>query len=592
MKKLAVFLLTGLTCASMLFGCGSKNDTVETVPVAEVQESTAAPAETESETETETVEEDVPPEEGMVKSDLTGEWISGDLADQRPIAVMIPDENAALPHYGLSNADILYECSVEGNMTRLMAVFKDWKNIERIGNIRSCRDYYVYWAKEWDAIYCHIGGPFYILNAINDPTTNNITGAVLASDPSQKKGLYDAAFYRTSDRKAPHNAYTSGDRIDKAAQALGYSETYTENYQSDHFKFASTNNPNTLEQYGSSAIPATKIDLAGAYPITKTYFEYNEEDGLYYRFQGMQKGDQKHMDGANNKQLAFKNVLVQFAYYETRDAKGYLSFQCHDDTKDGYYFTNGKGIHVTWKKTSDFAPTKFYDDNGNLCGFDVSMAKIVANSLFGDPEKVKFVEQSSDERVPNLVNGNVDICFQFMTISAERAQQIEFTIPYYTEGCEALLHTNSKYKTGEQLLAAMDSGTKVTVAILQNSFAEDIVADVFAGHDNYTVDQYEDQALLYQALASGRCDVAVCDMSNAKYQASLDSNYIATGIAGRPQNYGAGVQKGDQVWLNYVNTVLQDAMSGATYQSYIDAFEQWFGVKLDPPKTGKPAMYC
>ena len=365
MKKLAVFLLTGLTCASMLFSCGSKNDTVETVPVAEVQESTAAPAETESETETATVEEDVPPEEGMVKSDLTGEWISGDLADQRPIAVMIPDENAALPHYGLSNADILYECSVEGNMTRLMAVFKDWKNIERIGNIRSCRDYYVYWAKEWDAIYCHIGGPFYILNAINDPTTNNITGAVLASDPSQKKGLYDAAFYRTSDRKAPHNAYTSGDRIDKAAQALGYSETYTENYQSDHFKFASTNNPNTLEQYGSSAIPATKIDLAGAYPITKTYFEYNEEDGLYYRFQGMQKGDQKHMDGANNKQLSFKNVLVQFAYYETRDAKGYLSFQCHDDTKDGYYFTNGKGIHVTWKKTSDFAPTKFYDDNGN-----------------------------------------------------------------------------------------------------------------------------------------------------------------------------------------------------------------------------------
>ena len=84
----------------------------------------------------------------------------------------------------------------------------------------------------------------------------------------------------------------------------------------------------------------------------------------------------------------------------------------------------------------------------------------------------------------------------------------------------------------------------------------------------------------------------MCDMSNAKYQASLDSNYIATGIAGRPQNYGAGVQKGDQVWLNYVNTVLQDAMSGATYQSYIDAFEQWFGVKLDPPKTGKPAMYC
>lgn len=238
------------------------------------------------------------------------------------------------------------------------------------------------------------------------------------------------------------------------------------------------------------------------------------------------------------------------------------------------------------------APWHFYDENGNLCGFDVSMAKILANSLFGDPEKVEFVEQSSDERVPNLVNGNADICFQFMTISAERAQQIEFTVPYYTEGCEALLHKDGKYTSADELLAAMDNGEQITIAILQNSFAEDIVAALFPDYSGcYTVDQYEDQALLYQALESGRCDAAVCDMSNAKYQAVLDDSFIASGISGYPQNYGAGVQKGDQVWLNYVNTVLIDAMSGATYQSYIDAFEEWFGVRLDPPTTGKPAMY-
>ncbi len=98
MKKLAVFLLTGLTCASMLFGCGSKNDTVETVPVAEVQESTAAPAETESETETETVDERCfLRKKALVKSDLTGEV---DQRRSRQISVrspvMIPDENAAL----------------------------------------------------------------------------------------------------------------------------------------------------------------------------------------------------------------------------------------------------------------------------------------------------------------------------------------------------------------------------------------------------------------------------------------------------------------------------------------------------------------
>lgn len=365
MKKLSVFLLTGLACTFLLFGCGKEETPVETVAINEVESVPEPESEVETETETETVDEDLPPEEGMVRSPLTNEWISGDLAEQRPIAVMIPDENACLPHYGISNADILYECNVEANMTRLMAVFKDWKDMDRIGNVRSCRDYYVYWAKEWDAIYCHIGGPFYILPIINDDTTDNITGAVLASDSSQKKGLVDAAFYRTDDRSAPHNAYTSGDRIESAIEKLGYSETYTSNYQGDHFKFASESSPNTLEQYGDKALSATKIDLAGAYSITKTYFEYNEEDGLYYRYQGMQKGDQRHMDGATNTQLAFKNVLVQFTHYETRDAKGYLSFQCHDTTKDGWFFTNGKGIHVTWEKTSDYGATRYYDDDGN-----------------------------------------------------------------------------------------------------------------------------------------------------------------------------------------------------------------------------------
>ena len=102
--------------------------------------------------------------------------------------------------------------------------------------------------------------------------------------------------------------------------------------------------------------------MSSCYPISETYFEYNEEDGLFYRYQ---YGD-PHVDAAfDNTQLAFKNVLVQFAYYEVRDDNGYLAFQVHDDTKDGYYFTNGKGIHVTWEKTADYEPTRFYDDNGN-----------------------------------------------------------------------------------------------------------------------------------------------------------------------------------------------------------------------------------
>ena len=255
-----------------------------------------------------------------------------------------------------------------------------------------------------------------------------------------------------------------------------------------------------------------------------------------------------------------------------------------DEVLDRGYLIVGTG--------STNAPWHFYNDDGELVGFDIEMAKIVAQSLFGDPEKVEFVEQSSDERVPNVVNGNVDITFQFMTINASRAQQLEFTIPYYVEGAEVLLHKNSKYTTGDELMAALEAGEPVTVAVLQNSFAEQLV-DIVLGkeYENVTVDQYEDQALLYQALESGRCDAATPDMSNAQYLAATDPNFIATGISGYPQLYGGGVAKGDQVWLNYVNTVLLDAMCGANYNLYNDAYAEWFGVELDPPQTGKPSMY-
>lgn len=360
MKRLQVLFLVALSSSLLLFGCGK--DAEETAqPIVEPIVEAQPVSEEESEEQVEEAEDlDTPPAEGMVRSPLTNEWIDGDLEDARPIAVMSPNDSNALPHYNFSKADILYECPVEGGITRSMAVFKDWEDLDRIGNVRSSRDYFIYWALEWDSIYVHFGGPFYIDELIEKESTNNITGCSYGD--GGKVGLYENAFYRATDRSAPQNAYTSAEGINNAIDKFGYSKTYREDYYvADHFKFASENEPNTLEDY-SDAFTATEIDLAKAYPINKTSFTYNSEDGLYYRYM-YGKAD---TDAANNnQQLAFKNVLVQFAYYEVRDQKGYLAFQVHDSTRDGYYFTNGKAIHVTWEKSTDYGPTKYYDDNGN-----------------------------------------------------------------------------------------------------------------------------------------------------------------------------------------------------------------------------------
>ena len=84
-------------------------------------------------------------------------------------------------------------------------------------------------------------------------------------------------------------------------------------------------------------------------------------------------------------------------------------------------------------------PWHFRDENGEMAGFDVDIAKIVAKGLFGDRTKIEFVNQASDARIPNIVTDKVDITCQFMTVTAERAQQVNFTIPYYREGVGLLL---------------------------------------------------------------------------------------------------------------------------------------------------------
>ncbi len=303
------------------------------------------------------VEDDsVPPHGGMVRSPLTNEWVDQSVAQTRPVAVMIPNEKDAVPHYNLSEASVVYEASVEGRMTRLMAVYEDWENLPKIGNVRSLRAYFAYWAFEWDAFIIHYGGPFFINELVNQTTTENING-ILGSD--------SGAFFRTTDRSAPHNSYTSGAGLLQVISQKDYSTDYRGLTDENHFRFATKAEPNSLAQYGSAAKSAIQIDMSGCYPLTRCYFKFNEEDGLYYRYQYLSgTSDGPHIDEATGEQLSFKNILIQNTKCEDL-GEGYLAFQCHDSTRDGWFFTNGRGIHVTWEKTSDYGATRFYDDFGN-----------------------------------------------------------------------------------------------------------------------------------------------------------------------------------------------------------------------------------
>ena len=81
-----------------------------------------------------------------VKSYLTGEDVSVGIGHRRPIAVMLGNDTNGAPQSGTENAGVIYEAPVEGSITRLMAIIEDYDNIPRIGSVRSCRDYFLFYA--------------------------------------------------------------------------------------------------------------------------------------------------------------------------------------------------------------------------------------------------------------------------------------------------------------------------------------------------------------------------------------------------------------------------------------------------------------
>ena len=343
-KSLALFLVMTMAAASMT-GCGDKK--VADEPATEVNFADIAgntPEETtEASTEEASTEEAAEEEtrEGMYRSELTNEWIDESLKDQRPVAIMVDNEKTALPHYGLTEADVVYELmnsTANGRITRLMAVVKDWGKIEQFGSVRSTRPTNIMLAAEWNAVLCHDGGPFYINDWLAKKYSANFSGG----------------FSRVNNGKSREfTEYVCTGDLDKKFSASNYTTEYNEFYPGQHYQFSNTEVDLSAD---SDSIDCTEIELP--FPHNSSKLKYNESTGTYdYYEYGSAHTDPQH----GNAQLTFKNLLIQDTTFSQLDDNGYLIYNAIDSGRDAYYITNGKAIEVTWIKAGESDPTIYLD---------------------------------------------------------------------------------------------------------------------------------------------------------------------------------------------------------------------------------------
>ncbi len=272
---------------------------------------------------------------------LTGKIAVMDLSGRRPIVVMLDNQFYARPQAGLSEADIVYEILAEGLITRYMAVFYG-NYSDHIGPVRSSRPYFVEKAFEYDPYYVHVGGSMQALSDIRKLGLADIDG------------LSSGAFWREKHKKIPHNMYTSSEVLVKDGTRLGYKTTVD-------VKFLDFYNDFTV----IDGAPATEIKFIYKEPVQSdmtgyfTSYKYNDAEKVYYRY----TNGEPHIDEDSKIHLSCTNILVQYAKTVVLDNEGRLDVDLVTSGK-GKYYTAGKMIEVTWKKTSASDMTSFFDING------------------------------------------------------------------------------------------------------------------------------------------------------------------------------------------------------------------------------------
>ncbi|MGH4137412.1 DUF3048 domain-containing protein [Clostridium sp.] len=314
-SKLLLFIIISTCFISM--GCTKKAEPIATP-------SPSNPAKTETPIKT----------QQKYFSPYTGEEVKKEKLDDIAVLAIVENSETARPQSGLNSADIVYETMAEGGIPRFIALFQSGAS-EKVGPIRSARSYFLDISKEYNLPFAHCGGS---QEALDEIKNKNLM--------SMNEMTYSSTYWRDPIRKAPHNLYTSTDKLRELIKTKGFIKA-----------------PTVKLKFDKSYWDNDKLTKASTVllKINKYYnTNYSYKDGLYL----------KSMDGkssTNNEDklpLAFKNIVIQITSMKTQKDGIHLDIALIG-TGAGYVISNGKFVKMHWSKKNPTSQTLLTDEKGN-----------------------------------------------------------------------------------------------------------------------------------------------------------------------------------------------------------------------------------
>jgi len=197
----------------------------------------------------------------------------------------------------------------------------------------------------------------------------------------------------------------------------------------------------------------------------------------------------------------------------------------------------------------DFPPFGYVNEQKQVVGFEIDMAREFAASLLGNRDAVELVEVSGPNRIPFLVTGKVDLIIAELTITPERAKTVAFSEPYYTGGYTIMVAKD----TGD--ISTMASLAGKRVGVTRGSTADTIVAKLSPPPQD--VLKLEHISELFSAIQAKRVDAVVQDIALLQPFVSKNPGYKLVGGLYNEEGWGIGIRKDDAETVAWVNDALK-----------------------------------
>jgi hypothetical protein len=282
-------------------------------------------------------------------SPLTGAEVSEADSKLPLTAVMIENSPEARPQSGLKDAGVVFEAVAEGGITRFLAIYQEAKP-GVIGPVRSVRPHYASWVAAFDAGLAHVGGS-------DIPLAKLRSGQIKDLD----QFFNAAAYYRSNERYAPHNVYTSMEKLQGLNNAKKYSTS------------TFTSWTRVKKEQVSPTPTAKSIDIPVSTGLFAVHYDWDPATNSYQRSQG----GGAHIDREAGRITPKVVITMQVPHDVIKESNRY-SYPDVIGSGKAWLFQNGTVTEIGWSKASDKDQIIFTDPTGKPVEFNRGQTWITA----------------------------------------------------------------------------------------------------------------------------------------------------------------------------------------------------------------------